>query len=270
MCRACATDERAALFCDERVADYLRRTYLFEGLSGEQIEEMVGGTRTVELETGRWLFHQGDAAARFYVVREGQIALFRQSDEGRESIVAVVGRDEVFGEELLFLDEARHHLNARAVGAATVLSLDRSRFRAYLEGSVSLAFRVMETLYRRQTLLLDHVERLTLQNATQRVMTYLLAQVEGDDGPQRLELTLPKATLAAHLSIQPETLSRVLGRLKECEYIREDGDELVVETRAMRSGLSCSACAQRWGCPGPHARLLDPGEWPAALEARSS
>ena len=251
MCRACVDDDSAALVCAERLPDYLRRRDLFAELSEEQLGEVVDRLRTVRLADGEWLYRQGDRAERFFVVREGQIALFRQSTEGRESIIAIVGPEEVFGDELVFLPEAHHDLNARSVGGAILLSIDRVGFRRFLEGSPSLALRLLGTLHRRQKMLLDHIERLTLQDATQRLMAYLLDRVGSGRGPQRLELSLPKSTLAAHLSIQPETLSRILGRLKECEYLREEGEALVVQSEELRAGLGCSQCPQRWGCPGP-------------------
>lgn len=258
MCIACVDDHSAALVCEERLPDYLRQIYLFQDLAEGQIEEVVSELRLTQLEDGRNLFRQGDQARSFYVLRAGHIALYRQSAEGRESIIAIVGPDEVFGEELLFLETANHDLNARAVGACTLLSIDRQRFRSFLESSPALGFRLMGTLYRRQRLLFDHIERLTLQDATQRLMAYLLDQVSNEGGPQRLELALPKNTLAAHLSIQPETLSRILARLKQCDYLHEDGEALVVQTEAMRAGLMCERCEQRWGCPGPGRLYRDP------------
>ena len=251
MCRACVDDEAAVLVCLERLPDYLRRRHLFRDLTAEQLGEVVARLRTVHLPDGQWLYRQGDRADRFFVVREGQIALFRQSSEGRESIVAIVGADEVFGDELIFLPQAYHDLNARSVGDSTLVSIDRAGFRSFLEESPSLSFRLLGTLHRRQKMLLDHIERLTLQDATQRLMAYLLDRVGNRQGAQRLELSLPKSTLAAHLSIQPETLSRILGRLKECDYLREEGEVLIVQSEALRAGLSCSQCPQRWGCPGP-------------------
>jgi CRP-like cAMP-binding protein len=267
MCRACVDDHAAALVCTERLTDYLRRAYLFRDLSDEQLADVLARLQSKRLEDGRWLYRQGEEADRFFVVREGQIALFRQSAEGRESIIAIVGEDEVFGEELVFLDQARHDLNARAVGDCTLLAIDRLAFRSFLTGSAPLAMRLLGTLHRRQRMLLDHIERLTLQDATQRLMAYLLSQVGEEKGPQRLELSLPKSTLAAHLSIQPETLSRTLARLKDCDYLREDREVLIVDTEALRSGLSCSLCEQRWGCPGPDQRLkslFEPAGAPAA------
>lgn len=267
MCLACAEDLAAALACPEHLTDYLRRSYLFRDLGEDQLDEVVAGVETVSLADGRWLYRQGDAAKRFYIVREGKIALFRQSAEGKECIIAILGADEVFGEELVFLPAAEHDLNARAIGDTTLLSLDRDTVRSFLDETPALGRRVMATLHRRQQMLLDHIERLTLQDATQRLMAYLLAQVREETGIQRLELALPKSTLAAHLSIQPETLSRILTRLKECDYLREDDDALIVHSESLRAGLSCTTCHLRWGCPGPEKLLRPLTEGEAAHQA---
>jgi len=258
MCRSCVDDESALLVCSERLPDYLRRQHLFGELTKAQLAAVVGRSRSVQLVDDQWLYRRGDRANRFFVVREGQIALFRQSSAGRESIITIVGPDEVFGDELIFLDRATHDLNARSVGDSILLSLDRAGFRSFLAGSPALGLRLLGTLHRRQRMLLDHIERLTLQDATQRFMAYLLDRVGSGRGPQRLELSLPKSTLAAHLSIQPETLSRILGRLKECEYLREEGEALIVQSEQLRAGLGCSQCPHRWGCPGPD-QMATPG-----------
>lgn len=253
MCRACSVDHTAEMMCRDRLPDYLRHLYLFRGLSENRLREICDSARTMPLDDGRWLYREGDLADRFYVLREGQIALFRQSPEGRESIVAIVGQDEVFGEELLVLDEARHDVHAKAIGSCTLLSIDRQVFRSLVKESVELCQRVMTTLHRRQQMLLDHIERLTLHDATQRLIAYLLDRAGSDKGPRRLRLSVPKSTLASHLSIQPETLSRIFTRLKDCQYLRQEGDDLVLlAPQDLRSGVGCAECHLRhWGCPGP-------------------
>ena len=252
MCNACSVDHASALVCRERIPDYLRQLYLFCGLSEDRLAQIVGSLRTRRLGDGHWLYREGDPADHFYVLREGQIALFRQSPEGRESVIAIVGAGEVFGEEGLVLDQARHDVHAKAIGACTLLRLDCRSFRAILGDSVELCQRVMITLHRRQQMLLDHIERLTLQDATQRLIAYLLDRT-GDEPGRRLRLSIPKGTLASHLSIQPETLSRIFTRLKACKHLRQEGEDLVLlAPEDLRSGIGCSQCHLRyWGCPGP-------------------
>ena len=91
MCRACAESEQAALLCHQRVPDYLQQLPLFRELCAADVLSLSTSARTRQLEDGQWLFGRGEKAERFFVVRRGQIVLFRQSSSGKESIVAIVG-----------------------------------------------------------------------------------------------------------------------------------------------------------------------------------
>ncbi len=252
MCRECAFDSRTRLACRDRLPHDLRELHLFQGLSEAQLTRLLDGQRSLELPDGQWLFREGDPASRFFVVRSGEIALFHQSEVGKESVVTLIGPDEVFEEELAHLEHARHGLNARAVGACTVLSFDRRVFRDLLAESSDLALRLLATQHRRQHILLEHIQRLTLQDATERLVSYLLEQERTEDGKQRIRLRVPKHTLAAHLSIQPETLSRILQRLRAARLITQDDDALQLDVEALRSELQCLRSRPgAWGCPGP-------------------
>jgi len=260
MCKACELDPLQELTCPEQLPGSLRQIYLFEKLEEVQLAEIAAGLTTIELTEGRWLHRQGDDAEHFYLVQEGQIALFRQSLGGRESIVAIVGENELFTEELVFREDPRYDLHARAIGDAKVVSFESSVMRKFIMDSTPLCLQLMETLNRRQQVLLDHIERLTLFDATQRVLAYLLDQVEAVPKPQPVKLSVPKSTLASHLSIQPETLSRALAKLRECNYLREEGAELVLDAPAhLLADLACSRCSLRsWGCPGPDRLSSEP------------
>ncbi|MEM7582639.1 MAG: Crp/Fnr family transcriptional regulator [Acidobacteriota bacterium] len=261
------------MVCRNPTSDYLRQLLLFQGMSEQRLVELVVSSRNLQLNDGQWLYREGDPAERFYVLREGQIALFRQSPEGRESVVVIVSEAEVFGEELLLLDDARHDMHAKAIGACNLLALDRRVFRSLLNDSAELCQRVIMTLHRRQQMLLDHIERLTLHDATQRLIAYVLERSSGESGSKRFRLSIPKSTLASHLSIQPETLSRILTRLKECHYLRQEGDDLILlAPEDLRSGIGCSQCHLRyWGCPGPSTQqrkdLKSTSDMPAWISA---
>ena len=281
MCRACAESERAALLCQEQIPDYLHQMHLFRRLEENCIEQLAATASTREVADGSWIFRRGDDATHLYIVRGGQIALSRESMDGRESIVALVGVDEVFGEELVFLDRCQRDLNARAVGPTTLLCLDRTSVRSLLARSRELSLSLLKTAHLRQRMLLDHIERISLQDAGGRLIAYLLgeaadarsveetshARASGHHqfgerherrGVRRIRLNMPKHALAAHLAIQPETLSRALARLKRDGSVREERDELLIDCDRLSHTRSCEDCERKcWGCPGPAAGAND-------------
>jgi signal transduction histidine kinase len=74
-------------------ADDLRSFDLFEGLSDEQLADLVGAGEEVGIEPGVELFHEGEHADSWWVLVDGAIELVRRV--GREDIV--VGRMDVPG-----------------------------------------------------------------------------------------------------------------------------------------------------------------------------
>ena len=66
-------------------AEHLRSLSLFDGLSDEQLDEMVAVGEQVHIEPGVDLFHEGELADHWWVLLSGAIALMRHV--GREDVV---------------------------------------------------------------------------------------------------------------------------------------------------------------------------------------
>ena len=263
MCRGCCEDAVLAVRCRELRRETLRRVYLFDDLGDEALGEVVERARETVVAGDDWICFGGDPADCFYLVVRGEVALLRHSADGDEVIVALVGAGELFGEDLVFLEEATHALSARALCPTELVRFDRRHFRRLLASEPSLPVKLLQTLHRRNTILLDEIERVTLQSAGDRLLAFLETQSAAVGGPVRI----PKRVLASRLSIRPETLSRLLGRFKACERLREvDGClELTADTDP------CATCPSRfWGCPGPRAESPAAGDAAARAPAAAA
>ena len=209
---------------------------------------MIDHMAEVELKHDQWLCFRGEPAERFFLVLEGDVALVRSSPEGEDLIVAILGPGEIFGEELAFTDERQHPCSVRALSPCRLASFGCERTRRLLESDGQLILKVLRTVQRRNAMLLEELERLTVQDATERLLSFLESQA-ALHGPV-VPLRFPKRVLASRLSIRPETLSRVLAKLKDCHRVREVDGSLIV---AQKTGCGlCEVCpARHWGCPGP-------------------
>jgi CRP-like cAMP-binding protein len=71
--------------------------------------------------------------------------------------------------------------------------------------------RLLSDLSRHLHARVREIERLTVQNARDRLVSYLLEHVvEANDDEATIRLDLPRHVIASRLSITPETLSRLL------------------------------------------------------------
>lgn len=254
MCRECAHHPELAGRCRELRAETLRKVYLFEELPAPRLEALLDHMAEVELANQQWLCFRGEPADRFFLVLEGDVALVRTSPDGEDFIVAILGPGELFGEEQIFCDEREHPYSIHALGTCRLAAFGCERTRTLLDAPSDLLLKVLQTVQRRNAMLLEELERMTVQDATERLLSFLESQA-ALHGPV-VPLRFPKRVLASRLSIRPETLSRVLAKLKDCHRVREADGSLIVADQA-GCGL-CQACpARHWGCPGPKVEAED-------------
>lgn len=123
------TQKSKSLAHRKQLETYLRRCYLFESLSGEEMSAVVDAFHKKGVPAGSKhpLMSQGDMGEAFYVVHEGT---FRYSKDGVEVGEFVVG--ESFGELALLHNTVRDMTVAAVDNPATVWTIDRATFRRTL------------------------------------------------------------------------------------------------------------------------------------------
>ena len=85
------------------IARRLSEFYMFSELQPIQIEQLVSGTRVLDVPRGGTLFNRGDRAHGFYLLLEGQIKLGVISPQGDEKVIGLIQPGHSFGEAVLFL-----------------------------------------------------------------------------------------------------------------------------------------------------------------------
>ncbi|MCR4346646.1 MAG: Crp/Fnr family transcriptional regulator [Sulfuricaulis sp.] len=220
------------------IAHDLRRAYLFADMSEPHLQSLVNGMQDIHLDAGKTLFRQGQAAERFYFLREGLVKLFRMSPEGDEKIIEIMRPGETFAEAVMFMgNQGRYPVNAEAINESRVYAFEQKVFLNLLRESNEATFGLLGSMSRRLHMLVNQIESLTLQNATYRLVAYLLEQIPRDvkTSPE-VQLTTPKGVIASRLAIQPETLSRILAKLRQGGLIEVHGNHITIrDVQALRN-----------------------------------
>jgi CRP-like cAMP-binding protein len=220
------------------VARELRRAYLFADMSEPHLQTLVNGMQDIHLDTGKTLFRQGQAAERFYFLRDGLVKLFRLSPEGDEKIIEIMRPGETFAEAVMFMGaQGRYPVNAEAINESRLYAFEQKAFLNLLRESSDATFGLLSSMSRRLHMLVNQIESLTLQNATYRLVAYLLEEIPRDvrTSPE-VQLTTPKGVIASRLAIQPETLSRILAKLRQGGLIEVHGNHITIrDVQALRN-----------------------------------
>ena len=217
----------------------LQQHHLFRALSEEQLTLLLQDVTIKQLEQGQHLFEQGAEASAFYLLHRGQVKLYRLSPSGQEKVIEIVRPGQTFAEALMFLDIPAYPLNAQALTDTELFVIRNKGFLQLLSQSVDTCFHVMADISMRLRGLLNEIDALTLQNASLRLVNYLLylvQEVESVEGSAEITLPAAKNIIASRLSIQPETLSRILSNLSSKGLISVDGLNIkVLDVEGLRT-----------------------------------
>jgi CRP-like cAMP-binding protein len=140
-----------------------------------------------------------------------------------------LGAGQTFAEAAL-LNMGRYPASAVATETPTeVVEIGGEPFSRLFRDDPRLSAAMVGSLCMRLISLVERVEELSLVNASARLARHLLRQPgHGPSGRVRIDLAMPKKDLAAHLSMTPETLSRLLRRWQDQGLVETERGSVTV------------------------------------------
>ncbi|HJR23909.1 MAG TPA: Crp/Fnr family transcriptional regulator [Acidimicrobiales bacterium] len=123
----------------------LRATELFAELDDDALDLVAAASRSRDLRRGDVIFTEGAVPEHLYVVEEGRIAIASKSDDGRESVFALMERGELFG-EMGLLDGLGRSAEARALEPSQIVEIPYGPVRAAFEANPELLWGVVALL----------------------------------------------------------------------------------------------------------------------------
>jgi len=104
----------------------------FEGLDPRYISLIAGCGTNVHFDAGQYVFHEGEPADRFYIIRHGKVALETFVPERGPYVIETIGEGDVLGWSWLF-PPYRWYFDARALELMRAVALDGDCLRRKCE-----------------------------------------------------------------------------------------------------------------------------------------
>jgi CRP/FNR family cyclic AMP-dependent transcriptional regulator len=123
----------------------LTEVELFEELTPAEIELIAEAAESRSLQRGDVLFSEGEEAAELFVVVDGRIAISNKSVDGRESMMALMERGDLFGEMPLF-DGLQRSAEARSLESSSVIAIAYAPLRDLYQNQPNLLWKVVALL----------------------------------------------------------------------------------------------------------------------------
>jgi CRP-like cAMP-binding protein len=115
------------------------------GLTGRQLDLLLGNAMPVEFKAGRTIFREGQLANRFYLMLEGEVALESMAveKEGNPELIQTIGAGDVLGWSWLF-PPYYWHFDARCVKSTKAIFIYGTRVRELCENDHDLGYELMK------------------------------------------------------------------------------------------------------------------------------
>lgn len=223
--------------------DFLKTVPLFSGLPEKDMGEFIRRSYPKNYKKGEYIYHQGDAADRFFIIVNGWVRLYREMIDGDESISSMMTKGDIFGEGIIFYQSNNYIFSAQAVENTRVFEISKATLQYRADNNPDIFKRVMSSLCEKMIKLQAENERLANMTTTQRVACLLLrlsSHMVGNGGI----FTFPydKSLAALQLGMKRETFSRALVHLKPLG-VSVNGSEIKIDHFQRLAEFSCKQCS---------------------------
>lgn len=133
---------------DHVETDAVRKAALFSALDDDTADQLLSSMSRTHIARGQILFNEGERGESLYVITDGKVKLGRRSPDGRENLLAILGRGEMLGELSLF-DPGPRTATATAVADTELVGLSHPTMTEFLSSRPEVAMKMLGALARR-------------------------------------------------------------------------------------------------------------------------
>jgi len=192
----------------------IRKIPLFGHMADDTLALLLGNSFPKEYPKGRVLFIRGEPADCFFIVLSGWVKVYRETPDGNEAVLGVFSRGESLAEAAAFLGKD-YPASAQVVEQARLLPILSAPFSSHITDVPEIAMNMLASLSKRTHQHVTEIEQLKTRSATLRVVDFLLKLCPVQSGPAVVALPYDKTLISGRLGMQPESLSRILAKLRE-------------------------------------------------------
>ena len=189
--------------------EQLRSVELFQDLDDVALADLAAASELRQLQRGDVLFTEQDEPNELFVVVSGRLAMVNRSIDGRESVVALMEKGDLFGEMPLF-DGLARSTDGRSLEPSEVIAIYNSR--------PALLWRAVELLTNRLRVIDGVLADSVFLDVTGRTAKRLL-EIAGDSDEFSLPVT--QEELAGMVGASRERVNKAIASFVKLGWIEQ-------------------------------------------------
>jgi CRP-like cAMP-binding protein len=195
---------------DEKLG-YLSDVDLFRDLSDKDMSELDRMTTITTVPRGRVFYQPEDVGEVLFLVKSGQVQLYRISPEGKKLVIATLGAGTLFG-EMALLGQQMHNAFAEALDDCLILVMSRADLERLILNKPLVGLRMLEITGRRLNDAEARLEDMAFKGIPARLASLLLRLSAERNSADITGLT--HQDLAETIGTYRETATQVLNDMK--------------------------------------------------------
>jgi CRP-like cAMP-binding protein len=213
---------------------YLENFNIFKNLEQDSMEELQRITTMQNISKKQPVYFSKEPSKSIYFLKQGRVKLTRMSQDGKEMILGLVNKGEVFG-EMAYLDEEERKDFATAMDEVLVCAINKDDFKNFVERNPDLNLRLTKLIGLKMRKYSERIEELVFKDAEQRVISFLL-RLSDENGKQIgdeifVKPFLKHQDIAELTACSRQTVNSVLTDLRERGVINFDRKKLIIQKR---------------------------------------
>jgi CRP/FNR family transcriptional regulator len=170
-----------------------------------------------EFKKGEYIFFEGEAGDKFFIIKDGQVKLTKMIKNGDEQILNIFSNNDIIAEIVAF-DKGNYPASAVTMTDTGVIIFDQSELENLILKHPSIGVKLLREMSGRLRRAQQNVRDLALKDSSARVAGLLifLAEKYGKKKKNKvvLDISLTQQELASMIGSSRETVSRVLGKFE--------------------------------------------------------
>ena len=204
-------DDRTTSFQPAEKMRYLSELTVFQDLTGREMEDLNRITTISTVSKGRVFYRPEEPGEVLFILKEGQVQLYRISPEGKKLVITTLGPHTLFG-EMALLGTKMHNTFAEAVDDCLICVMSRTDLERLILSKPQVALRVLEITGKRLREAEGRLENMAFKGIPARLASLLLRLANERDTLEIVGLT--HQDLAESVGTYRETATQVLNDLK--------------------------------------------------------
>jgi CRP/FNR family transcriptional regulator len=208
----------------------IRKTTIFADLKEKDLNRIEKLITEKAYQKKQIVFWEDDPAKHIYLIKRGNVKLYKTQSDGRSQILKIDGTGGVLGFDSLFSN--RYLTTAETISESILCQIKSVDFRSLLEKEPAINRELLKAasreLEKNENLLFTLGTRTAKERLAYFLLTLYNSQCDCEENPKKINLLISRQEISEHLGMKQETVIRNLSKLKDEKIIDIKGKEIII------------------------------------------